>query len=292
MRFPAIVLVALLALPFLAGCQPSEPPPAAKPARVSATGAFERAFGPAPTTDKGTCFAFVIYFPSAKTPGKFTPFPFFSFDEGSLKKVALERMIGGMDESSYRGEFLRLFPAGSRLLSVSEERGTVSVDYSGEVGQLALDPVKIALLKSGVALTLAQFPGVNKVRILSQGKELVPELALKEQPAAALAEPGEPRLLTVIAMKESAAEPVKEVDALFDRPVEIKEFQFRTDSGKVIAGDVFHSMFDMAAVLKPKYPGQLKNLSTLRVRYRVVDKLGRAAAGDGSVALKVRLHQD
>jgi len=130
------------------------------------------------------------------------------------------------------------------------------------------------------------------VRIKSEGKELMPELALKEQPAASVAEPGEPRLLGVVAMKEAAADPVKEVDALFDRPVEIKEFQFRTDGGKVIPGDVFHSMFDMAAVLKPKDPDLLKNLTSLRVRYRVVDKLGRAATGDVSVALKVRLHQD
>lgn len=292
MRFPAFLLIAVLALPAFAGCRRSEPPPAAKPARVSATGAFERAFGPAPTSDKGTCFAFVIYFPSAKDPGKLTPFPFFSFDEASLKKVALERMIGGIDEASYRGEFVHLFPPGSRLLSLSEERGVVTLDYSKEVAPLALDPERSKLLKSSVGLTLAQFRGVNGVRITSEGKELFPEFALKEQSPAAVAEPAEPRLLGVIAMKETAADAVKEVDALFDRPVDIKEFQFHTDSGTLVAGDVFHSMFDMAAVLKPKDPAQLKNLTSLRVRYRVVDKLGRAAAGDTSVALQVRLHQD
>ncbi|GFO66465.1 hypothetical protein GMLC_00440 [Geomonas limicola] len=292
MRFQVIVVIALLALSGLPGCRRSEPPPAAKPARVSATGAFERAFGPAPTTDKGTCFAFIIYFPSVKNPGKMTPFPFFSFDEASLKKVALQRMIGGIDEASYRGEFLHLFPSGSRLLSLSEEKGVVTVNFSKEVGQLALDPTRSELLQSSVALTLGQFPGVSRVRILSEGKDLLPELALKDQPTTPVAEPGAPRLLGVVAMKESAKEPIKEVDALFDRPVEIKEFQFSSDDGKVIAGDVFHTMFDMAAVLKPKDPEALKNLTSLRVRYRVVDKLGRPASGEGSVALTVRLHQD
>ena len=72
----------------LVACTRSQEPPASKQVRVSATKAFEKYFGPAPSTDKGACYAFVIYFPSAKEPGKVVPLPFFSFDESSLKKVA------------------------------------------------------------------------------------------------------------------------------------------------------------------------------------------------------------
>src|SRR6266567_3703552 len=119
-----ILLSALLPLIFqLAACRKKETPPPAQPARVSATKAYEHYFGPAPTSDKGRCFAFVIYFPSAKEPGKVVPFPFFTFDEGSIKKVAVERLIGGMELGSFKGEFLMLFPSGARLLALEEATG-------------------------------------------------------------------------------------------------------------------------------------------------------------------------
>ena len=85
---------------------------------------------------------------------------------------------------------------------------------------------------------------------------------------------------------------MQELDALFDRPVEIKEFQFLENDGTLLAGEVFHSMFDMAAVLKPKDPRKLAEGTKIRTRYQVVDKKGRSAAGAGSFALQVRLHQD
>jgi hypothetical protein len=71
--------------------------PVEKPGKVSATPAYEKYFGAAPSVDKSTAYAFVIYFPSSKEPGKVVPFPFFTFDEGSIKKVAIERLLGGMD---------------------------------------------------------------------------------------------------------------------------------------------------------------------------------------------------
>lgn len=286
-----VLVTAVLLLASL-GCSRREPPAPKAPAKVSATRAFESAFGPAPVTDKGTCFAFVIYFPSAKNPGKLTPFPFFSFDRASLKKVALERMMGGMDEKSYAGEFLRLFPAGSRLISLTEQGGVVTADYSAELAAVAADPARGGLLKQSVVLTLAQFPAVTGVRIRSAGQELFPQVSLPLAEEDLVAAPGPPRLLSVIAMQDSAAGPVKEVDALFDRPVDIKEFQFEAIDGSVIAGEVFHSMFDMAAVLKPKDPARLRGTASVRVRYRVVDKLGRPAAGEGALPLEVRLHQD
>src|SRR3974390_3423471 len=79
-------VLAVLALSLLSACTKKQGPLPPKQARVSATKAYEKYFGPAPTTDKGTCYAFVIYFPSVKQPGKVVPFPFFTFDERSLKK--------------------------------------------------------------------------------------------------------------------------------------------------------------------------------------------------------------
>jgi len=286
MRIIAAMLLTIVAVSAGQGCSRKEAPAPVKQARVSATRAFESYFGPAPTTDKGTCYAFVIYFPSAKNPGKVTPFPFFSFDESSLKKVALERMMGGMDESSYAGEFLQLFPKGSRLLSLSEKNGTISADFSKELRPVAGDPVRGPALHHAVTLTLLQFGGVAAVRLQSEGSDLLPA------EAEVVLQPSAPRLLSVVAMRQSAGAPVQEVDALFDRPVDIKEFQFLENDGTLLAGDVFNSMFDMAAVLKPKDPGKLAEGTKIRVRYQVVDKKGRSAAGEGSFALQVRLHQD
>ena len=65
--FFALIVSLSLQLP---ACKKKEAPPSPSPARVAATKAFERYFGPPPTTDKGTCFAFVIFFPSAKEKGK------------------------------------------------------------------------------------------------------------------------------------------------------------------------------------------------------------------------------
>jgi len=292
MRIIAATLLALAAVTGLAGCSGKEAPAPAKQARVSATRAFESYFGAAPTTDKGTCYAFVIYFPRAKETGKVTPFPFFSFDESSLKQVALERLMGGMDESGYAGQFLQPFPKGSRLLSLSEHDGTVSVDFSKDLGPVAADPGRGSALFNAVTLTLRQFGGVSGVRIQGEGRDLFPAAKGLPAEAAVVEQPSAPRLLSVIALRQAAGAPIQEVDALFDRPVDIKEFQFLENDGTLLAGDVFNSMFDMAAVLKPGNPGKLARASRIKVRYQVVDKRGRRAGGEGSFALQVKLHQD
>lgn len=45
---------------------------------------------------------------------------------------------------------------------------------------------------------------------------------------------------------------MEEVNASFDRPVEIKAFSFAGNDGKIFVNDVYQSVFDMAAVLDPK----------------------------------------
>jgi germination protein M len=292
MRIIIASLVTLAIFGSLTGCSRKEVPAPAKTARVSATKAFESYFGPAPTTDKGTCYAFIIYFPSAREPEKVVPFPFFSFDEASLKKVALERLIGGMDEGSYAGEIQQHFPRGTRLLSLKEQKGTLTADYSKELRQAAGDPGRARALFNAITLTLMQFGGVTGVRIQSDGSDLFPATERPPVEASVVVQPSAPRLLKLTAMKEKGAAPVHEVDALFDRPVEIKELQFLENDGTLLAGDVFLSMFDMAAVLKPKDPGKFAAGTKIKVRYKVVDKMGRSAAGENTFPLEVTLHQD
>jgi hypothetical protein len=255
-----------------------------KPGKVIATPAYEKYFGAAPSVDKGMAYAFVIYFPSSKTPGKVVPFPFFTFDEGSLKKVAIERLLGGMDTGSYQGEFIA-FPAGSRLIAISDNQGTVTVNFSKE---LEASPDTTAT--RAVVLTLRQFKGVKDIRIQVEGKERPLSALAISADDSVVQLPSPPRLLSVTAMRHKGEKDIEDVNAFFDRPVEVKELKLLSKDGQPFAGDLYHSVFDMAAVLKPKEPAQFKERMPIRVRWKVVDKLGRQTEGDTVWLLDVKVH--
>jgi spore germination protein GerM len=305
MKQGLLSLILVMAFTVTVACTKKQEPAPLKQARVSATNAYEKYFGPPPTTDKGSCYAFVIYFPSAKEPGKVVPFPFFTFDEGSIKKVALERLLSGMEVGSYKGEMLQPFAPGTRILGVTEQQGAVAVNFSREIlASKADDAVEGAMLDA-IALTLSQFSGVKEVRVQVEGKasgvvvgkdvgKFSGHGGLDKQPLTpketAVMKPSKPRLLSVTATKEKGAKEVEEVNAFFDRPVDIKELKMTNREGKRFAGEVFHSVFDMAAVLKPKEPSLYKAGMAVKVRWKVVDKLGRVAEGDEEMPLEVKEH--
>lgn len=112
---------------------------------------------------------------------------------------------------------------------------------------------------------------------------------LKPQESAVL-HPSPPRLLSVTAMKEKGAKEVEEVNVFFDRPLEIKELNIAGGDNKRFDGEVYHSVFDMAAVLKPKAPSLFKAGMPVKVRWKVTDKVGRSAEGAGEFPLEVQEH--
>ncbi|AJE03514.1 GerMN domain-containing protein [Geobacter pickeringii] len=300
-----LLLVAIIVLVALAGCSKEQKNVPQKQVRVSATAAYEKYFGTAPTTDKGTCYAFVIYFPSARERGRVVPFPFFTFDQSSLKKVAVERLLGGMDVGSYRGEFLQPFAAGTRILGLSEQSGVITVNFSKEILASKADATIEKALLDAVALTFSQFSGIREVRVQVEGKErgavdgrevgtFLGHGGLERQPLKpeenVVLSPAPPRLLSITAMKDKGAKEVEEVNAFFDRPVEIKELRMTDGEGKLFEGEVYHSVFDMAAVLKPKEPSLYKAGMPVKVRWKVVDKIGRSAEATGEFSLDVREH--
>ncbi|KIE43963.1 GerMN domain-containing protein [Geobacter anodireducens] len=303
MRTVRILAVALLGFIVTAACTKEQKTSPVKQVPVSATKAYEKYFGPAPTTDKGTCYAFVIYFPSAKEPGKVVPFPFFTFDKDSLKKVAVERLLGGMDVGSYKGEILQPFAHGTRILGLIEENGVITVNFSKEILE-SNAAVETALLNA-ITLTLSQFSKVQEVRVQVEGKEsgavagkdvrkFLGHGGLERQPLtpreSAVLPPSPPRILSVTAMKDKGAKEVEEVNVFFDRPVEIKELKLTGEDDKSFEGEVYHSVFDMAAVLMPKDPSSFKVRMPVKVRWKVIDKVGRSAEGAGEFSLDVQEH--
>ena len=259
--------------------------PVENPEKVVATPAYEKYFGVAPSVDKGTAYAFVIYFPSSKDPGKVVPFPFFTFDEGSLKKVAIERLLGGMDTGSYQGEFKSL-PNGIRLITINDDQGTVTVNFSKE-----LDKFPDEATVHAITLTLRQFKGVKDIRLQVEGKETALSALVKNADDSGVLQPSPPRLLSVTAMRDKGVKDIEDVNAFFDRPVEVKELKLLSKDGQQFAGDLYHSVFDMAAVLKPKDPAQFKERMPIKVRWKVVDKLGRQAEGNYVWLLEVKQHE-
>ncbi|WP_255396965.1 GerMN domain-containing protein [Geobacter sp. DSM 9736] len=288
-----------------AACRNQDTSQGARPAKISATKAYEKYFGPTPTTDKGTCYAFVIYFPSAKEPGKIVPFPFFTFDEKTMKKVAVERLLGGMDEGSYKGEILQPLNPGTHLLDLIEERGTVTVNFSKEILDSPGDKAAERALLNALALSVLQFPGIKDIRVQVDGKEkgtvggkdvarFLGNGGLTTQPLVpdedAVAQLPPPRLLSITAVKDKGAKDVEEVNAYFDRPVDIKEIKIAGRNDVPFEGEVYHSVFDMAAVLKPKDATLFKAGMPVKVRWKAVDKLGRSGEGDQEFLLEVKEH--
>lgn len=258
--------------------------PVEKTGMVTSTAAYVKYFGAAPPVDKGIAYAFVIYFSSKIEPGKVVPFPFFTFDEGSIKKVAVERLLGGMDTGSYQGEFIP-FSGGSRLIAINDDNGTVTVNLSKE-----LDTSAEAATARALALTLRQFKGVKDIRLQVDGKESPLSALVKNADDSAVRQPSPPRLLSVTAMRDKGAKNIEDVNAFFDRPVDVKELKLLSKDGQQFAGDLYHSVFGMAAVLKPKDPAQFKERMPIKVRWKVVDKLGRQAEGDSVWLLEVKEH--
>lgn len=281
--------ILLLVVAVLAACNASErqSAQAEKPGSVKATKAFVKEFGPAPAVEKGTAYAFVIYFPSAKEPGKVLPFPFFSFDEASLKKVALAKLIGGLgDLKSYQGDIAQPFPAGTRLLDMQQTGASVTAGFSKELAGARSDQGLI----NAVVLTLKQFDGVEKVAIRVEGAPEGMDQQAQKADESAVLPLAPPRLLSLTGMKEKGAATVEEVDAFFDRPVQIKELRLLDAGGKPFEGEIYHSVFDMAGVLKPKNPAKFSAGMPVQVRWNVTDKMGRNSSGQTEMMLEVREH--
>lgn len=210
-----------------------------------------------------------------------------------------------MDVGSHKGEFLQPFPAGAHLLGISDKEGIISVNFSKDLLKGQADAMDEMAWLDALALTVSQFKGVRGIQVriegreqaIVEGKEVADFLGhggLKRQPLAVdesrVMEPGPPRLLNVMAVKEKGVKEIEEVNAFFDRPVNVAEFQMTDNKGNSFEGGMYHSVFDMAAVLKPKDPGVFKEQMPIKVRWKITDKLGRGSEGENVWLLEIKVH--
>ena len=91
-------------------------------------------------------------------------------------------------------------------------------------------------------------------------------------------------------LKDKGAKMIEGVHVYFDRPVDVKDFSLADQNGKPFAGEIFHSVFDMAAVLKPKDPSLFTAGMPIKVRWKVADKKGRSAEGEKILPLEIKEH--
>jgi germination protein M len=118
-------------------------------------------------------------------------------------------------ESGYQGEFIP-FPSGSRLIAINDDQGTITVNLSKELHTSAETATAAAL-----TLTLHQFKGVRDIRLQVEGKEIPLNTLAKNAGDSAVRQPSPPRLLSVTAMRDKGARDIEDVNAFFDRPVEV-----------------------------------------------------------------------
>jgi len=89
-----------------------------------------------------------------------------SADSVSIE-TAIQEILNGPSDDSLSMDI----PAGTRLLGVETENGVVSINFSEEFGYIAHLPQSEPLVLRSIIMTAKQFPGVEEVRILIEGKE-------------------------------------------------------------------------------------------------------------------------
>jgi len=87
--------------------------------------------------------------------------------ESASIETSIQELLNGPSDDSLSMDI----PAGTRLLGVETDNGVVSINFSKEFGHLAQLPQSEPLVLKSIIMTAKQFPGVEEVKILVEGKE-------------------------------------------------------------------------------------------------------------------------
>ena len=89
--------------------------------------------------------------------------------DGMLMQRAMEILVGGPKKS----ELVSVVPPGTKVKSVSVKERTAFVDFSGELIKRGFGSSSMEILTVGAIVnTLTEFPDVEKVQILVEGKKV------------------------------------------------------------------------------------------------------------------------
>ncbi len=246
---------------------------------VHRTPAFEALFGELPQMEvPGPCYATVVYFPSAREPGKFLPAPIFSAEMGKEEMLAVRTVIRGVESEEFARGIVRPFPSGADLLSLTHEGGHAAVKVGGTFRAASLTAEEREKAGKSLALTVAQFGKTTEVDVTdAEGKV---RFGARSE-GVPTADPGNPRVFGTFAVKEGKDRPASTLSVFFDRPVIVEEIAFFPPGGGTpYTGNAYSTGFGMTVEFHPDPKLAFDGGTSYRVRFTVKDGKGRRLTED------------
>jgi len=272
----ALAIVSAMALAALSSCTaPSRP---VKPT-IHTTKSFDAVFGELPPMEApGPLYATVVYFPSAKAPGKYLPVPIFSTEPGKEETLAVRTVIRGIDQEEFARKVVFPFPKGSDLLSFGYEGTRAMLRVGGTFTAGSLSNKEGEMAARSVALTVAQFGKATAADITdAEGKVHF----IGRSGEAETADPGNPGALGLLAIREEKGKPDRSLALLFDRPVFVEDIAFfRPGGNSTYPGKTYATGFGMSVEFHPDPGIVFDPKDAYRIRFKVRDGKGRTAAGE------------
>ncbi len=264
------------ALAMLAACSTQQAP--SKPT-VQTTKAFDAVFGKLPAIPlQAPAYATVVYFPSAADPGRFLPAPIFMTEAEKVEFLTVRTAVRGIDQEAFEKGIALPFPKGSDLLSFRREQGKAIVRLGGTFRAGSLSKEEADRAAAGLFLTARQFGEVTTLEISDAAGKTV----FEGRPGdAETVDPGDPRALGVLAIRDAVGRPASALSLLFDRPVFIEEVAFYPPAGESpIGGKSYATGFGMSVEFHPDAGVTFDTKSAYRIRFKVRDGKGRTATGE------------
>jgi predicted peroxiredoxin len=223
-------------------------------------------------------YATVVYFPSAKAPGRFITAPIFTTEEAKVEFLTVRTAVRGIDQEEFAKGIALPFPKGSDLISLGQEQGKAMIRLGGTIRTDSMSKKERENAAVCLSLTLEQFGKGASVDITDSRGEVV----FSGVPAASqVADPGNPRVLGLLAVQEEKGRPATALSVLFDRPVVVEEIAFYPPHGDApFPGKSYATGFGMSVEFHPDPGIPFGTKEAYRIRFKVRDGKGRTTVGE------------
>ncbi|WP_291318022.1 GerMN domain-containing protein [Desulfuromonas sp.] len=282
---PFWVLLAVAFLIAAGACRGRDSQPSGEEVRVSSSTAYEKHFGSPPTAEKGRCYALVGYLPTRDEPARVRPFPLFLFTDQNQISLLVERLLEENGSNLDRLGLTNPFPRGTFLKGLHRDGGAVTLHLgnAGDAPQVRLGKGALEALGH----SLLQFPGVARVDVHFAGRKAgrFPPSPEGNETLSVLP-PEDPLLLGAVGFWESEQRGAEEVALHFDRPVRVEQLKVEdAETGEVLTGEYFQSIFNMAVIIHPEKPGSIQEGMPLKIYWQVSDGKDRMGTGSEIITL-------